>query len=74
MKNKERIEVKEVKEVKEAKDIKGLDVKIWMLRNGLTIRKICRGYGCNDAVVFLLINGKRTSRGIVKYLISLGCK
>ena len=52
---------------------KGLEVKIWMLRNGLTGRKIARGYNCKDPLVSNFLMGKAACKGLVQYLISQGC-
>ncbi len=52
---------------------KGLEVKIWMLKNDLTGRKIARGYKCSDPIVSNFLMGKAASKGLVQYLISQGC-
>ena len=55
------------------KDIKGLDVKIWMMKQALKQRDIAKEYGCVDMVVSDFIRGKRTSKGLAEYFINKGC-
>lgn len=54
-------------------NVHGLDVKVWMMRHGLTGRDIAQGYGCVDMVVSNFIRGKRTSKGLAAYFINKGC-
>jgi predicted transcriptional regulator len=50
-----------------------LDVKIWMMMKGISNRQVARSYGCSDPPVSLFLKGKRTSKGLQKHMISLGC-
>ena len=52
---------------------KGLDVRIWMLRNNIQSLDIVNGYGCDKAMVSRFINGERTSKGLAEYFINKGC-
>lgn len=54
-------------------DSKSIDIKIWMLKTGITGRQIAKGYGCAEPVVSDFIKGGRASQGLVKYFIKQGC-
>ncbi len=47
--------------------IKGIDVKIWMMKQALKNRDIAKGYGCGDMVVsnFIRGNGHQKACGIL---------
>jgi predicted transcriptional regulator len=52
---------------------RSLDVKIWMMNKGINNRQVARSYGCSEPPVSLFIRGKRTSKGLQKHMISMGC-
>lgn len=50
-----------------------LKVRVWMLEEGVSGREIATEYGCTRGAVSLFIQGKRTSKGLAKQMIKLGC-
>jgi len=52
---------------------KSLDIKIWMMKQGINNRQVARGYGCSEPPVSLFLQGKRTSKGLQAHMIKLGC-
>jgi predicted XRE-type DNA-binding protein len=52
---------------------RSLDIKIWMMTKGISNRQVARSYGCSEPPVSLFLQGKRTSKGLQKHMISLGC-
>lgn len=58
----------------QAKDSENtINIKIWMLKKGLTGRDIAKGYGCSDVSVSLFLAGKATVSGLVKHFTKIGC-
>ncbi len=55
------------------KENKTIEIKIWMLRNGLTGRKLAKGYGCKPPVLSDFVKGGRASKGLANYFIKQGC-
>jgi hypothetical protein len=55
------------------KEIKGLDVKIWLIKHGLTQKAMANGYGCSELFVSCFVRGERTSNGMAEYFINKGC-
>lgn len=51
--------------------IKG--IRVWMVINDMSPRKIAKKYGCTEPFASLFFNGKRTSQGLVDFLIKKGC-
>ena len=49
------------------------EVKIWLLRRGITPDEIMKEYGCKRSFVSEYVNGHRTSEPMAAYLIQKGC-
>lgn len=49
------------------------EVKIWLLRRGITHKEIMKEYGCKRSFVSEYVNGHRTSRPMTAYLMEKGC-
>jgi hypothetical protein len=57
----------------EQQDTSTIEVKVWMVRNGLNMSRVARMYGCGRAMVHQLIQGQKTSKGLVDFMVNLGC-
>lgn len=53
--------------------VNGLDVKIWLLKQGLEQKAIAKEYGCSDFFVSAFVRGQRVSNGLAEYFINKGC-
>jgi len=53
--------------------VKGLNIRIWMMMNGITSRKIAKGYGCAYPIISKFLSKAMTSRGLAEYFIEQGC-
>ncbi|MCG8642494.1 MAG: hypothetical protein MI862_22400 [Desulfobacterales bacterium] len=51
----------------------GLNVRIWMMQESITSRKIARDYGSTESFVSRFLNGERTSRPLADHFINSGC-
>lgn len=51
----------------------GIDVKIWMMTNGIKAREIADQRDCSESLVSRFLNGKKTSQPLVDLLIEKGC-
>ena len=50
-----------------------IEIKIWMLRNDLTMVKIAKDYGAGKRFVSQFVRGVKTSKGLAKYMLGIGC-
>jgi hypothetical protein len=57
----------------ELQDSTTINIKVWMVRNGLSVSRIAKEYGCTWAMVYQLIRGQKTSKGLVDFMVNLGC-
>lgn len=55
------------------KEIKGLDVKIWLLKQDLEQKAIAKEYGCSEFFVSAFVRGQRVSNGLATYFVKKGC-
>lgn len=51
----------------------GLEIRVWMLRNGITGAQMARDLGCSMRLVFGTIDGDKNSRKVLRHLVMLGC-
>ena len=54
-------------------DTPNVKVRIWMLRNNISMVKIAKSYGSGRTFVSQFIQGVRTSKGLTKFMIGMGC-
>ena len=59
--------------VHEKEDNAEVKLRIWMLRNNINMIKIAKGYGSGRAFVSQFIQGQKTSKGLAKFIIDMGC-
>ncbi len=59
--------------MKQKEDSPKLKVKIWMLRSNTSMIKIAEAYGCGRAFLTRFIQGARTSKGLAKFIMDMGC-
>ena len=51
-----------------------IEIKVWMLRNNLSKRKIAKAYNnVTEQFVGHFLKRKRTSKGMVEFFIKQGC-
>ena len=50
-----------------------IEIKVWMTRNKLNARKIADNYHSSEQFVGQFLKGRKTSKGLVDYLINRGC-
>ena len=55
------------------KEIKGVDVKIWLLKQGLQQKHFAKAHGCSDMFVSYFIRGERRSKQLEALFINRGC-
>lgn len=54
-------------------EIKGIKVRIWMMKNGLRSRVVAKQYGCSFPVISKFLSGVMTSNGLVDHFVRQGC-
>ncbi len=59
--------------MKIAQERNGLEIKIWMMRNGIQRKDIENETGLNGSNVTRTINGERNCRAVLRYLLNKGC-
>lgn len=59
--------------MKKKQDRPDQKIKIWMIRNDLDQVKIAKAYGVGKPFVSQLIRGVKTSKGLVKFMVDMGC-
>jgi len=50
-----------------------LEIRIWLMRNGMTMKSVADGMGSCFSIVSETVNGRRNSRRVLRYLLGLGC-
>lgn len=55
------------------KDRLATEIKVWMLRNGLSMADIARRIGVSRNLVSITINGRRNNRKVLHALLDQGC-
>jgi len=49
------------------------EIRVWMYRNRFSARKIAAGYCASEQFIGQFLKGRRTSKGLVEYLVDKGC-
>lgn len=50
-----------------------IEIRIWLLRKGITFTQIAKEVGLSDPLVSLTISGHRNTRRVLQWLIDNGC-
>ena len=50
-----------------------IEIKVWLLRNGLTMRDIATEAKINHALVVRTINGDLSNRRVLRQMMAMGC-
>lgn len=50
-----------------------IEIRIWLLRKGITYTQIAKEVGLSDPLVSLTISGHRNTRRVLRWLIENGC-
>lgn len=51
----------------------GTEIKVWMLRSGLSMAEVARQIGVSKNLVSITINGSRNNRRVLRALLGHGC-
>lgn len=50
-----------------------IEIKVWMLRNELSMLDVAKAYGVGRRFVSQFVRGVKTSNGLAEYMLNLGC-
>ena len=50
-----------------------IEIRVWMMRNGLTMTDIGESYGAGYRFVSQFVRGIKTSKGLEKFMVDMGC-
>lgn len=51
----------------------GKEIRVWMLRHGITGAQMARDLECSPKLIFGTIYGEKNSRRVLRHLLKLGC-